>query len=336
MVQITQADIVEFSEKYQKENKNKQIEREITKLGLEKACLDKKVIEENPCTFNLELCETKRYDQKDSLKCWIFAGINMIKRNMAKNLNSNDLDFALSNSYIAFFDKLEKSNNLYEKVIHAKTNEIDKWKNNLENCVTECGNYMTFISTLEKYGIVPLLIMPDSKESEDAEKITLLYREKVKKDIFDLFEMKKKDKSREELRRKKQQYIRENYMFLSKILGEPPLYFNYSYQNKEGKKITLRNITPLEFKERFLTLRMKDYVYLENCEGWEYNQKRTDITVTNVYKKSSSKLINVSIERLKEVTIAQLKEGIPVYMGINMLRDRNLVEGILDTRFILL
>lgn len=92
MKQITIKDIQEFSIKYNQDKINKKIEEKITKLGLEKACINQKNIEENIPVFNIELSETKRYDQKDSLKCWIFAGINVIKRNMAENLNMDILN----------------------------------------------------------------------------------------------------------------------------------------------------------------------------------------------------------------------------------------------------
>ena len=161
----------------------------------------------------------------------------------------------------------DAKNQEIEKAIQAKTEDIGKFTKRLENCVTECGNYMTFLTILEKYGIIPQNAMKQAVESRNADKITLLYREKVKKDIFELFQA-KKVKSKKELRKKKKQYLQENYIFLAKILGEPPTKFQYGYENKEGKKVI-----------------MQDYIYLENCKGWEYEQKRMDTTVENVYKK---------------------------------------------------
>jgi len=102
-------DIKKFSKEYNKNMDNKKIEKEINQYGLDKVCLNRKVIEENPPIFNIELSETKRYDQKNSLRCWAFAGINVIKRNMANNLNIDIMDFELSDNYIAFFHRLPES-----------------------------------------------------------------------------------------------------------------------------------------------------------------------------------------------------------------------------------
>ncbi len=123
--QITLEQINEFSKEYNNEKTNKIIENSITKNGLENTCIDRNVIIENQPIFNIELPESKRYDQKDSYKCWVYAGINVIKHNIAENLNIDIMNLELSNSYIAFFDKLEKSNNAYENIIELKNIDLD-------------------------------------------------------------------------------------------------------------------------------------------------------------------------------------------------------------------
>ena len=110
--QISLEQIKRFNKIYNSTPYNKIIENTITKNGLENSCINRDIIIENQPVFNIELPESKRYDQKDSLKCWIFAGLNVIKHNIAKNLNMDVMDLELSDNYIAFFDKLEKSNNI--------------------------------------------------------------------------------------------------------------------------------------------------------------------------------------------------------------------------------
>lgn len=108
--------IEEFNKIYNSNKTNKIIENAITKNGLENACINRDVIIENQPVFNIELPDSKRYDQQDSWRCWIYGGLNLIKHNIAKNLNMNVMDLELSNNHIAFFDKLEKSNNAYENI----------------------------------------------------------------------------------------------------------------------------------------------------------------------------------------------------------------------------
>ncbi len=119
---ISLKDIKEFSKEYNNNPINKIIENAITANGLEEVCLNRDIVEENQFVFNIELPDSKRYDQKDSWKCWIYAGLNMIKHNMAKNLKIDLMDFELSSNYIAFYDKLEKSNYVYENIIQLPEN----------------------------------------------------------------------------------------------------------------------------------------------------------------------------------------------------------------------
>ena len=108
MTDITLEDIKDFSKKYNNNSVNKIIENAITNNGLENTMLNREVIIENQPVFNIELPESTRYDQKASYKCWIYAGFNMIKYNMAENLNIDVKNLKLSSNYISFFDRLEK------------------------------------------------------------------------------------------------------------------------------------------------------------------------------------------------------------------------------------
>ena len=155
MVSIKLEDIKEFSKKYNANVQNKEIENKIKENGLIKACLNKKIIEENQGNFNIELSETKRYNQKESLRCWAFSGFNMIKRNMAENLNMDIMNFELSDNYIIFFHRLEKANFAYEKVITSKTTDITKIfkKERLKNIIEEVGHWKMFVNIVKKYRI---------------------------------------------------------------------------------------------------------------------------------------------------------------------------------------
>ncbi len=334
---ITLKQIEDFSRKYNQNPTNKQIEEKITKYGLKKTCINEEIIKQNPPIFNIELSETKRYDQKDSFKCWIFAGINVIKRNVSENLNINIMDLELSDNYIAFFDKLEKSNNVYEKVIHSKTKNLRQIQKNkiLNNCVIEDGNWVMFLAILNKYGIVLKEAMPNTIESNNYEKWWEIYREKVKSDVVHLLEYKKKENDKIKLEEMKCQFLQENYSFLSKILGEPPLKFDYKYMNNNQEKVSIEKMTPAGFRKKYITLKLQDYIVMSNDHyGWdkEYNKKYRYYDYTNIYKKTDTELLNVTSKELKELTIKQLKDGIPVYIGLCFKRScRDDVSGVLDT-----
>ena len=221
--QITTDMLKKFKENYNNNFTNKIIENSITKNGLENACINRDILIENQPIFNIELPESKRYDQKDSWKCWIYSGLNLIKHNIAQNLNIDIMELELSNNHIAFFDKLEKSNNAYETIIKLENTDFDYIHKEkiVDYCVTEGGYWELFLAIIDKYGILPYSYNPDTKESYNYEKIEYLYTEKVKKDILKLIDLKKKNMGLEMLEKTKEQFLEENYTLLSKILGEP-------------------------------------------------------------------------------------------------------------------
>ena len=52
----------------------------------------------------------------------------------------------------------------------------------------------------------------------------------------------------------------------------------------------------------------------------------------NIYKDSYVTFLKLPIEHLKDLTIRQLKDGIPVWMGAHIMKFRDKKSGILDMR----
>lgn len=334
--QITVDLIKRFSVKYNENSLNKIIENSITENGIEKSCINKSIILENQPVFNIELPEGKIYDQKDNFRCWIYSGLNFVQYNMADNLNIDLKKFALSNNYIAFFDKLEKSNNTYENIINLQeTNwEYINKEMFLECCVSEGGHWQWFVSIVNKYGLLPYEYMPDVFESLQVQNITRLFTDKVKKDCIKLLNAKKENTDILELRKMKELFLEENYTFLSKVLGEPKATFNYEYKNKDSNYVCYKNLTPIEFKNKFLTIDLNDFVSLGNLPMYnkEYYKLYREKYLGNIYENSYVEFLNLPINEIKELVIKQLKDNMPVCVRINLRKFRDKKSGVLDTR----
>jgi len=336
MKEIELKDIEQFSKTYNKNVNNKNIEKEIKQYGLDKVCINKKIIAENPPIFNLELEETKRYDQKDSLRCWAFSGINVIKRNMANNLNMDIMKFELSDNFITFFHRLEKANTTYEKVITSKTSDLDKIvnKNILKNPVEEVGNWQTFVGIVKKYGLVPMSVMPITIEGENSTRVTNLFSETVISNAITLIKLKRKNQDIKDLRKIKLKMLADNYEFLSKVYGEPVKTFNYDYVNKNGNNISLKNITPNQFVEQFLSIDIENFVFVSNVpkKNRKYGVKLKNPTSININKMKYVEFLHISAKDLKDLAIKQLKDNIPVMVGIYIRKFADKNSGVLDTR----
>lgn len=336
MKEIELKDIKQFSKIYNGNINNKNIEKQIRQYGLDKICINQEIIDENPPSFNLELEETPRYDQKDSLRCWAFSGINVIKRNMAHNLNMDIMKFELSDNFIAFFHRLEKANTTYEKILRSKTNNLDKIvkKNILKNPVEEVGNWQTFVGIVKKYGLVPMSVMPITIEGESATRVTNLFSETIRSNAITLLKLKKQNKNIEELRKIKLKMLADNYEFLSKVYGEPVNIFNYDYIDKNGNSVSLKNITPNQFVEQFLSIDIENFVFISNVpkKNRKYGEKLKNPTLININKMKYVEFLHISAKELKDLSIKQLKDNIPVMVGIYIRKFADKKSGVLDTR----
>lgn len=334
--QISLEQIKKYRKIYNSEKTNKIIENAITKNGLENACINRDIIIENQPIFNIELPESKRYDQKDSWRCWIFGGLNLIKYNIAKNLDMNVIDLELSSNHITFYDKLEKSNNVYENIINLEDIEFDYLHKNevLKFSVSEGGYWDMFVSIVNKYGIIPYSYNFDTVESTVVQRVEYLYTEKIKKDVLKLIDLKKSKIDINSLRKEKDKFLQENYTLLCKIYGEPMTKFDFEYKDKNGDYKKIENLTPIEFKNRFLDLKLENFVTIGNTPMYnrEYYKVYQKKYLANVYGKSHVKYLNLPIEDLKKLTIKQLKDNVPVYMGAHILKFRDKKSGVLDIR----
>lgn len=112
--------------------------------------------------FSINLKTLPVTDQKQSGRCWIFAGCNVIREKIAKKYNLKD--FELSQNYIAFYDKLEKCNYLLENIISLKDKEKDDRTLDglLSNGIQDGGQWDLFVNIVNKYGIVPKSAFPET------------------------------------------------------------------------------------------------------------------------------------------------------------------------------
>ncbi|MBQ9012082.1 MAG: hypothetical protein IJ094_00600 [Bacilli bacterium] len=329
---LSNYNINSFNDKFNENKDNKKIMKAINKNGLNKFCINSKVIEENKPDFNIELKDTKRMNQKNSLRCWIYAGLNFVKRDMAQNLNIDVLDFELSPTFIAFYDRLEKANSFYNSIINKKVdlNKMNKDKM-FDEPDTEKGRFELFRAIVNKYGIVPYKTMKDTKDSLNSEMFNLIFNENIRKHCTLLIKCKEE---KEDLYVLKEKILYKDYEFLCKVIGMPPQKFNYRYTNLKNEKVTLKNITPLEFKDKFLKINLDECVTIWNVESYnkELYKKYRYRDSGNVYKKSYMEYINLPIERIKELVSMQLKDNLPVIFDTEILKFRDSTNGVLDTR----
>ena len=326
----------DFSEDYHKDLRSKIISDAIIKNGINNTALNRDSIIKMQHTFSEEIKTGKITNQKKSGRCWLFAGLNKLRYAIAQKLNLNLSEkegFELSQAYLMFWDKLEKANYFLESIIETKREKLDSrlvtWL--LNNPMQDGGQWDMFINLVEKYGIVPQYIMPESFHSSDSslmDKIlNLKLREYTKVLREDL-----KEREERELRVRKEGMIKEFYALLCHFFGEPPKVFDFEYRDKKNKFHRDRNLTPLEFYKKYSSVKVIDYISIINAPTKDkpFGKTYTVKYLGNVKEGRKVLYLNLETEELKKLTISQLKDGETVWFGCDVGQMLGRKAGIMD------
>lgn len=270
-------------------------------------------------------------DQKSSGRCWIFAGLNMIRQISQQNWKDeyeiSDLEF--SQTYLYFWDKFERYHrclNYYLDIMKIKNDfEREQYLMHLNKDPLGDGGQWSMISDLiKKYGIVPKKIMPDSFHSKNSGNMNSMLTKQLKSDFITLSE------SPLNIHRELIYMMMSRiYNYLVGFLGKPPQSFDWTYKNKHGIE-TIKNLTPYDFltKTEFVP---DDYISLVNDPRREnpYYEKYQIKYLGNVFD-SHVNWINIPIERLKELTKKSIDNKKAVWFGCDVGAECDKDTGIHD------
>lgn len=329
--------IENFSRNFNK-NKNSKLQKNLANTPIVDVVLNKKIIKENKFEFNLELEEGKIYNQGASKRCWMFGVLNLIKNNMAHNLNYKVEDFELSPNYLNFFDKLEKANHAYQAIINADLDEnslLCDYEDHpiltgfLKDPARENGKVVFARSLINKYGIVPMEIMPETYNSLNSDDFNKWFTRKIRLDMLKLISLKK---SKKDIYKEKEKMLNQCYSFIAYVLGEPPKTFDYTYTDKNNKKITIKNLTPLEFYKKYCSINLDDYVQIAQFPIFDYYKRYERRYTKNIVEADAHNFINVPQKQFTNLCLAQLKANIPVVIGCDNRKYKDKENKIFDTR----
>ncbi len=120
-------------------------------------------------------------NQKSTGRCWLFTGLNVMRAKVIENNNMKSFNF--SHNYNFFFDQLEKSNLFLEGIIKTADKPMDdrnvEWL--FKNAIGDGGQWTGVVDIIQKYGVVPAEVFPESYNSENTRWMSKLNQEKIKR-----------------------------------------------------------------------------------------------------------------------------------------------------------
>lgn len=287
---------------------------------------------ENTPVFSIDLTKDKVSNQKASGRCWMFAALNTFRHKMISDFQLED--FELSQAHTFFWDKYEKSNWFLEQILATADLELTsrKVKFLLDTPQQDGGQWDMVVTLFEKYGVVPKAIYPESVSSSNSRELNQILNKLLRQDAQILRELVKDGVDPSTLQVKKEELLQEIFNFLAMNLGLPPRRFDFSYRDKENHFHSENNLTPQEFYRKYVDLHLDDYVSIINAPTADkpYGRSYTVEMLGNVVGSKPVRYLNVEMDRLKELAIAQMQAGETVWFGSDVGQSSNRKAGIMD------
>ncbi|KAK5955350.1 bleomycin hydrolase [Knufia fluminis] len=258
-------------------------------------------------------------------------------------------DFELSQSYLFFWDKLEKANWFLEQIIDTTEQDLDSRlvQELLKAPVNDGGQWDMANNIVYKYGLVPQSLYPDSYNAMASSKMSRLITSKLRSDaltIRSLITSSKCSSSKQKLLATKARMMQEVHCILTLMLGPPPKpdqEFTWEYYDADNKYHQVRK-TPLQ-----LAMELSSPTLVRSLSGCNVNnlfslvndprhKYLTHMTVDRLGNVVGGNrpitYVNVDMATMKRATIKTLKAGIPVFFGSDVGKFSNSASGIMDTK----
>jgi bleomycin hydrolase len=269
-------------------------------------------------------------NQKSSGRCWLYTGLNMMR---VQVINRNEMEsFELSQTYPFFWDQLEKANLFLEGIIQSAGKPLDDKRVDwlLKNPIGDGGQWTGVVDIIEKYGVVPSEIMPDTKNSENTRLMSNLLSTKLRAQAVTLRKLFAEKKNAADLQNQKVAMLGEIYRILVLTLGEPPAGFDWRYKKINGEITGLTHYTPLSFYKDFVQVNLTDYVMFMNDPSREFNKLYEIDYDRHSYEGGNWKYINLPAEEISQFAKQSLINGDAMYFSCDVGKQLNKEKGTLD------
>lgn len=323
MKKITKTKLQELERKYKQNDKLKALTNVLVKSDMKN--ISYKLDEFQNLTFNFEkqLETSKVTNQRQSGRCWIFAGLNVFRQVIKNKLNLETIE--LSQSYLQFYDNLEKS--------YFIMNEFDKLLDtNMENNVYlfslvnsgmgDGGLWNMFSNLVKKYGIMPSYVFPDTINAGQTAKMEKILHTTYNKYYIDLLKLRDENRLGEK-ELLKEKYMEQCFNIISSFINIPPKKFDFEYVDKDKKYHLVQDLDPIQFYNEYVGIDLDEYVTV-------INDPRFNLDENNYYEYDTTKFmqggegckfLNLNINRLKELLKASLDQDEIVWFGCDVGRD---------------
>ncbi|MGO2083683.1 C1 family peptidase [Vagococcus sp.] len=325
--------IKQFDEQFKTSQNHLNTQHAVMKTGILAASANQTAVIENTPVFSIDLETGKVANQKQSGRCWMFAALNTFRHSIQHEFNIKN--FELSQNFTFFWDKFEKANYFYENILKTANEPLTSRKVAflLQTPQQDGGQWDMLVAIIQKYGIVPKSVMPESFNSSMSRELNTYLNKKLRKDAVTLRQLVADQTDETTIQITKNKMLSDIYQLLSMTLRTPPETFDFSYRDNDEKFHAHQNLTPQKFYQEFVGQNLDEYISIINAPTADkpYNQLYTVEMLGNVIGGKEVCHLNVDIKTFKELAIAQLKADESVWYGCDVGQSSIRDSGIMAT-----
>ena len=250
-------------------------------------------------------------------------------------------DFEFSQTFLYFYDKLEKANYFFN-YIYDNRGDIDIQKKMfnykikdlkhlffIDNLTNDGGQWNMFVNLIEKYGIIPKSNMNDQYHSKNSDELNNFFNKFLNYSIKIIKISKKNKKETLDF------LLNKCYKILVIFLGEPPKKITWEYYtDKKNKYKTITNITPIDFYKKIVPFNCKNKVCLINypCKNIPFYKLYNQEFAYNIINDKQTCFINLPINIIKNIIKKSLDNNEPMWCGSDVNKYNSKKHGILDKK----
>lgn len=209
-----------------------------TAADVETVTLDRDVLNSTDTSTSVKIDSWAVADQKRSGRCWIFAGLNTLRGSVMDQTGIKDLE--LSQTYLHFWDKLEKANFFLNAMVELADRDISDRtvQKLLADPIEDGGQWTMFVDLVAKYGAVPKYAMPETRSSSDTRAMN---RDLATSLRAGAARIRAGESSAH------RDTLADVHRILTVHLGTPPESFTWQYRDSDDTFHRVGTVTPLEF-----------------------------------------------------------------------------------------
>ena len=304
----------------------------VTRVTVDDVAINREILNAIDHSQSTTLDDWKVTNQERSGRCWLFAGLNLLRVGVMRKTGLKDFEF--SQNHAMFWDKIERANYFLEAIIETADRDLDDRTIAflLQSLASDGGQWNMFAALVAKHGLVPKGYMPETQSSSNTARMNSILQYQLRQGTRAVRGA--AADSVAAARAVKADILQVIYRVLCIHLGTPPESFDWQWTDKDKQFHRDGVLTPQEFAAKYVDLPVADYVCLVH-DPRPTSPVGSTFTVEylgNVTGAPPVTYLNVDMSVIKDIAARTIEGGEPVWFGCDVGKMMSNDYGFWDAR----